>query len=86
MKRSLKRRLLRSRIALNQTIHTILNINKKRKNLQFQEDTRQEQDKLNEELKLLNKLAVHQQLLIKKYERELSLNLEPATERPFQGE
>lgn len=86
MKRSLKRRLLRSRIALNNTIHTILNINKKRKNLQFKEDARQEQDKLNEELKLLNKLATHQQLLIKKYERDLSLNLEGAIERPLGGE
>mgnify|MGYP001546093200 FL=1 len=75
MKRSLKRRLLRSRIALNNTIHTILNINKKRKNLQYTKDSRSEENKLNEELKLLNKLAAQQQTLVQKYEKELSLQL-----------
>lgn len=75
MKRSLKRRLLRSRIALNNTIHTILNINKKRKNLQYTKDSRSEESKLNEELKILNKLAAQQQTLVQKYEKELSLQL-----------
>ncbi len=82
MKRSLKRRLLRARIALNNTVYTILNINKKRKNLQYKEDAQIEQNKLNEELKILNKLAAQQQTLVRRYEKELSLQAESLTDTP----
>lgn len=70
--RSMKRRLLRARITLNQTIQKILDINKKKKTLPYNPNARQEVREINEELRVLNKIAEHQAKLIKHYETALA--------------
>lgn len=70
--RSMKRRLLRARITLNQTIQKILEINRKKKGLPYLQNAREEQENLYEELKVLNKIAEHQAKLIKHYEMALA--------------
>lgn len=72
MKRSIKRKLLRAKIALNTTIEKILDINRRRKRLQVFEDSAVKEEELNQELKLLNKIADRQAQLIKKYENSLA--------------
>ncbi len=72
MTKSIKRRLLRARISLNQTLQRILDINRKRKRLSFTKDPVQKNEDLNEELKVLNKLAEQQARLIQKYENSLA--------------
>lgn len=72
MKRSIKRKLLRAKHALNATVEKILDINRKRKRLQVYEDFAEQEDNLNRELKLLNKIADRQAQLIKKYESSLT--------------
>lgn len=72
MKRSIKRKLLRAKVALNTTIEKILDINRKRKKLQLYEDhVSVGETELNQELKLLNKIADRQAKLIRKYESSL---------------
>lgn len=70
--RSMKRRLLRARITLNQTIQKILEINRKKKALPYLQNAREEQETMYEELKVLNKIAEHQAKLIKHYEMTLA--------------
>ena len=65
---SIKRRLLRARVTLNQTIQKILEINRKKKTLPYRPNARQEVRKINEELKILNRIAEHQARLIRHYE------------------
>ncbi|MEZ4985772.1 MAG: hypothetical protein R2795_12190 [Saprospiraceae bacterium] len=65
----LKQRLLRARYALNQTLHNILNINRKRKILNESKEFQNEIIRLDDELKVLNRLATTQVTLIKKYEK-----------------
>lgn len=72
MTKSIKRRLLRARISLNQTLQRILDINRKRKRLSFTEDPISTNEALSEELKVLNKLAEQQARLIRKYENSLA--------------
>ncbi len=72
MTRSMKRRLLRARITLNQTIQKILEINKKKKTLPYRTDAREEAREIGEELRVLNKIAEHQAKLIKHYETALA--------------
>ena len=71
-KRSMKRRLIRARIALNQTIQKILDVNRNRKRLSFTNDPIQREKVLDEELRVLNKVAHQQALLIEHYENVLS--------------
>lgn len=71
-RRSLKQRLLRSRIALRQTLSNILDINRKRKALQGLEDAQPHQVKLDDELRILNQLASTQATLVKRYENDLA--------------
>ena len=66
--RSIKRKLVKARIALNQTVQKILDINRKRKNLLNLENAVMKKQNLETELRVLNKLAEHQAVLIKKYE------------------
>ncbi len=66
--RSMKRRLLRARITLNQTIQKILEINRKKKGLPYVKNLKQEQEVIYEELRVLNKIAEHQAKLIRHYE------------------
>ena len=72
MKRSIKRKLVRAKVALNTTVSKILDINRKRKRLQAFEDHRDKEEELNHELKLLNKIADRQAKLIKKYEDSIA--------------
>lgn len=72
MKRSIKRKLSRARIALNTTIEKILDINRKRKMLQIAGDVTPLDEELNRELKLLNKIADRQAQLVRKYERNMA--------------
>jgi hypothetical protein len=71
MKRSIKRKLLRAKIALNTTISRILDINRKRKKLQLYEEIPVKEEELYSELKLLNKIADRQAMLVRKYESSL---------------
>ncbi|MCI5081746.1 MAG: hypothetical protein MRY78_08645 [Saprospiraceae bacterium] len=70
--RSAKRRLLKAKISLSQTLQKILEINKNRKRLPYIKNAHRKQEHLNEELKVLNKTAEYQAKLIKKYEKLLS--------------
>lgn len=72
MTRSLKRRLLKARITLNQVIQKILEINRKKKTLPYLKNAAESKQVLNEELKLLNKIAEQQAKLIKHYETVLA--------------
>lgn len=65
---TMKRRLLRARITLNQTIQKILEINRRKKGLPHVPNAQQEQAVIYEELKVLNKIAEHQAKLIRHYE------------------
>ncbi len=80
MTRSIKRKLVKAKISLNHTIQKILDINRRRKNLSYLKDPLKQEENLETELKVLNKLAEHQVGLIKKYERELSV--EPKRMKP----
>lgn len=71
MKRSIKRKLSRARIALNTTIEKILDINRKRKTLQLTKNAESKEEELNQELKLLNKIADRQAKLVRKYEQTM---------------
>lgn len=71
-KRSMKRKLIRARIALNQTIHKILEINRNRKRLSFYSNPKVKQEDMMEELKVLNKTAEQQAKLVKRYELQLA--------------
>jgi hypothetical protein len=71
-KRSMKRKLVRARIALNQTIHKILEINRNRKRLSFYSNPKMQEEHLTEQLKVLNKTAEQQAKLVKRYEMHLA--------------
>lgn len=73
IKRSIQRRLLKARISLNHTIQKILDINRNRKKLEYSRQAEIREQRLNEELRLLNKMAEHQDRLIKYYERTLTV-------------
>jgi hypothetical protein len=71
LKRSLKRRLLKARITLSDTLQEILELNKKRKRLEDNMRPLPRQDQMTEELKVLNKIAHQQAQLIRYYESNL---------------
>jgi hypothetical protein len=77
----MKRRLVRARIALNQTIHRILEINRKRKRLTFSTNPGEKEERLAEQLKVLNKTAEQQASLVRRYETHLALTTEQIGER-----
>ena len=77
-RRSLKQRLLRTRIALKQTLTRILDINKKRKALNELVELQEHSDKLEDELKVLNQLAFNQANLVRRYEKELAVSVSEA--------
>ena len=72
MTRLIKRRLLKAKMTLNQTIQKILDINRNRKKLPYFEDANLRRKNLELELKILNKLAEQQVTLIKRYETALA--------------
>lgn len=72
VKRSIKRKLVKARIILNQTIQKILEINRNRKRLRYLKNAQLKEADLNQELKILNKIAAQQARLIRHYEDTLS--------------
>ncbi|HQU58644.1 MAG: hypothetical protein KDD02_16030 [Phaeodactylibacter sp.] len=70
-KRSMKHRLIRARVILNQIVEKILDINKNRKRLPYHRNPSDAEQSLNEELRLLNKMAKQQAMLIQHYEAVL---------------
>ena len=71
VRRSIKRKLVKARIILNQTIQKILEINHNRKRLRFLKNAQLKEADLNQELKILNKIAAQQARLIRHYEDTL---------------
>ena len=74
--RSIKRRLIKAKISLHNTIQQILDINQQRKKLHFFKDAPQQKELLEDELRVLNKVAEHQAKLIKSYENVLSQKMD----------
>jgi hypothetical protein len=66
--RNLKYRYLKTKMALNQTVQSILDINRKRR--VFREDTSR-QEELAEELKVLNAVAENHAMRLRTYEQRL---------------
>ena len=74
MTRTIKRKLIKARIKLNQTLTQILEINRIRKHL-FHLDlgkAKAKEEALGEELKVLNKIVAQQAKLIQHYQTSLS--------------
>lgn len=71
---SIKKKLLRTKYALSQTVQKILEINKKRKNLSFFKNSKKKEENLEQDLFLLNKIAERQARLVRKYERSIALS------------
>jgi hypothetical protein len=67
--RSIKRKLFNAKSTLSQTIQRILDINQRRKRCL---EKRSREELMEEELKLLNKIAARQAQLIRYYEGALS--------------
>ncbi|KAA3626747.1 MAG: hypothetical protein DWQ02_20245 [Bacteroidetes bacterium] len=73
---SMKKKLLRTKYALNQTVQKILEINRKRKNLTFFKNSKKKEEILEQDLVLLNKIAERQARLVRKYERLIATSSE----------
>ncbi|MEL7222264.1 MAG: hypothetical protein AAGJ93_13150 [Bacteroidota bacterium] len=71
-RRSIKQRLLRTRISLKQTLNRILDINRKRKVLNHLQESEAYTAQLENELRMLNNLASSQANLVRKYETDLA--------------
>ncbi len=71
---SIKKKLLRTRYALSQTVQKILEINRKRKNLTFFKNSKKKEESLEQDLDLLNKIAERQHRLLRKYERSIAVS------------
>lgn len=71
-KRSIKRRLIKARIALNHTIQKILDINRNRKRLTYSKQAAKREEVFNEELRVLNRMAENQARLVRYYENSLT--------------
>ncbi len=73
----IKKKWLETKIALSNTIQSILELNHKRKYLSFLKKKKKElvvakEELIEEELKVLNKLAAQQAKMLKKYENVLA--------------
>lgn len=68
MKRALKHRLLRAKIKLNHTLKQILDINYRRRKLPYLPNPANREAALEEELKVLNRIADQQARLVRYYE------------------
>jgi hypothetical protein len=69
--RIIKRRLVKAKSALSQTIQKILDISRKKKSIPYAPDPETKETIIGEELWLLNKLARQQAHLVKHYETVL---------------
>lgn len=72
--RIIKRRLVKARSALYQTIQKILDISRIKKTIPYAENPEVKEAGISEELWLLNKLAKQQAQLVRHYETTLSEN------------
>lgn len=73
IRRTIASRLTQAKITLSQTMESILDINRRRKTLPSDPSIKKDQEQaLSEELKILNKLAEQQAVLIRKYETALT--------------
>ena len=72
-RRNIKYRYLKTKMALSQTVQSILDINRKRR---FIDDNGKKKKQLEEELKVLNAVAENHARILKSYENQLA-NLEP---------
>jgi len=63
-----KKRLLKAKFALTETVEKILDINRKRKRLKLLEGGDTKERKLEMELEMLNDLAEQQAHILRKYE------------------
>ncbi len=70
---SLIQRLSQTRESLGKTLNRILDINRKRKELNFSQEQESIQDSLEQELRVLNQVASNQAHLVKKYETKLRM-------------
>jgi len=71
MTKVVKRRLLRAKIMLRQTVQKILEINRIRKHLSFFSNAQEKAITLQQDLKVLNKIAEQQAVLVRRYEETL---------------
>ncbi len=71
-KRTLKHKWLKTKIALNNTMQDILNLNRKRKLLQHIKNSRKAQEELESELRILNATADLQAQALRRYELVLA--------------
>lgn len=69
--RSLKRKWLRTRIALRHTVQQILTINRKRKQIVHTDNGEDRRKQLEEELRVLNAIADNQARVLRAYEEKL---------------
>jgi hypothetical protein len=69
--RSLKRKWLKTKIALRNTVQQILSINRKRKHIHFVSDSDDKRKQLEEELRVLNAIADNQARMLRTYEQQL---------------
>ena len=72
MNRTIKRKMLRAKQALNHTIQKILDINRKKKQMIHLENALHRQQDLNEELRMLNKMAEHHARIVQHYQNILN--------------
>lgn len=73
IRRTITSRLAQAKTTLSQTMESILDINRRRKTLPSDPSIKKSQEQaLSEELKILNKLAEQQAVLIRKYEIALT--------------
>ena len=75
-----KRKLLRTRIALRQTVYRIFRINRERRKIPYSSDPIAREQQINEELKVLNKIAEKQAALVQLYEHEVQTIATPEPE------
>ncbi len=69
-KRNIKYHYLKTKIALNETVQRILDINRKRR---FFGEDESRKEALNEELKVLNAVAENQALRLRTFEARMSV-------------
>lgn len=72
MNRTIIKKMLNAKKALNHTIQKILDINRQRKQRLHYENEWQNQQAFNDELRLLNKMAATQARIVQHYENMLN--------------
>lgn len=71
MSRSVKRKLIRAKMSLNQTLQQILEINRNRRKLPYHPNASLAKSVMDERLRVLNRTAEHQAKMIQHYQDKL---------------